>query len=151
MKLGSHASSSSAHPTTAAAAASAARALQACSQTAQLKEDLYGDLTGLLVRSAKRDAAGRELYDCIQTGRNGSLHFKLCIGEESAGGSSGSGSGNGGESTTAQFVYTPQLDPSRDAALIELLPDYLVEEISFPRIQAAKFYKRVMQSLTEGP
>ncbi|CAK7211501.1 hypothetical protein SBRCBS47491_001147 [Sporothrix bragantina] len=126
-------------PTTASARA-AVEAMQANSQMAQLKEDLYGDLTGLLVRSALRQG-GREMYDCIQTGRNGSLHFKLSIEEEDAADTS--------DSDSAQFVYMPQLDPRRDAALIELLPDYLVEEISFPRMQAAKFYKRVMQALTE--
>lgn len=122
-------------------ARAAVEAMQANSQMAQLKEDLYGDLTGLLVRSALRQGS-REMYDCIQTGRNGSLHFKLCIDEDEA------SDGAPGEDS-AQFVYTPQLDARRDAALIELLPDYLVEEISFPRMQAAKFYKRVMQALTE--
>ncbi|KAL1903021.1 hypothetical protein Sste5346_000934 [Sporothrix stenoceras] len=122
-------------------ARAAVEAMQANSQMAQLKEDLYGDLTGLLVRSALRQGS-REMYDCIQTGRNGSLHFKLCIDEDEA------GDGGSGEDS-AQFVYTPQLDARRDAALIEQLPDYLVEEISFPRMQAAKFYKRVMQALTE--
>ena len=32
---------------------------------------------------------------------------------------------------------------------MEILPDYLVEEISFPRTQAAKFYSRVNRSLME--
>ena len=40
-------------------------------QVAQLKEDLYSDLTGLIVRSVKRTNQG-DAYDCIQTGRNGS-------------------------------------------------------------------------------
>lgn len=48
-----------------------------------------------------------------------------------------------------QFTYKPQLDPSRDEALIEMLPDYLVEEITFPRPQASKFYARVIKSMTE--
>lgn len=43
----------------------------------------------------------------------------------------------------------PQLDESRDRDLIEVLPNFLVEEISFPRPHAAKFYARVMKSLTE--
>lgn len=38
---------------------------------AQMKLDLYGDLTGLIVRSVKRAEDG-DTYDCIQTGRNGS-------------------------------------------------------------------------------
>ena len=47
-----------------------AEAAQAA-QAAQLKEDLYSDLTGLIVRSVKRTDQG-DTYDCIQTGRNGS-------------------------------------------------------------------------------
>lgn len=45
-----------------------------------LKEELYGDLTGLIVRDVKRkEAEGEDVYDCIQTGRNGSefLSFML--------------------------------------------------------------------------
>jgi hypothetical protein len=61
-------------------AAATAEAAQA-SQLAQLKEDLYSDLTGLIVRDVKN----RELdylYDCIQTGINGSklLHFQAIHG-----------------------------------------------------------------------
>lgn len=40
-------------------------------QVAQLKEDLYSDLTGLIIRDVKR-REGDCLYDCIQTGLNGS-------------------------------------------------------------------------------
>jgi len=45
-------------------------------QTAQLKEDLYSDLTGLIIRDVKREAED-DVYDCIQTGRNGSKLFVL--------------------------------------------------------------------------
>lgn len=38
---------------------------------AQAKEDLYGDLTGLIVRGMSR-ADEDTVFDCIQTGRNGS-------------------------------------------------------------------------------
>lgn len=37
----------------------------------QLKEDLYSDLTGLILRNVKR-GDGENLFDCLQTGRNGS-------------------------------------------------------------------------------
>lgn len=47
-----------------------AEAAQAA-QVAQLKEDLYSDLTGLIIRGVKRTDQG-DTYDCIQTGRNGS-------------------------------------------------------------------------------
>jgi len=37
----------------------------------RLKEDLYSDLTGLMIRNVKR-LDEEDVYDCIQTGRNGS-------------------------------------------------------------------------------
>lgn len=52
---------------TAAASAEAAHA----AQFAQLKEDLYSDLTGLIIRDVKKREED-SLYDCIQTGGNGS-------------------------------------------------------------------------------
>lgn len=46
-------------------------------QAAQLKEDLYSDLTGLIIRNVKREAED-DIFDCIQTGRNGSkFHHAL--------------------------------------------------------------------------
>ncbi|EXF74371.1 chromosome segregation protein [Colletotrichum fioriniae PJ7] len=118
----------------------AARAIASADvvQTGQLKEDLYGDLTGLIVRVTKRDSAG-QVFDCIQTGRNGTLHFKLEVENESS----------GENYEEAHFTYKPQLDSNRDRELIDMLPDFLVEEIEFPRPQAAKFYARVIKSLTE--
>jgi hypothetical protein len=40
-------------------------------QVAQLKEDLYTDMTGLIIRDVKKRQSDH-LYDCIQTGLNGS-------------------------------------------------------------------------------
>jgi hypothetical protein len=34
-----------------------------------------------------------------------------------------------------QVAYTPLLDPSRDAKIMSVLPDYLTEEIMFAREQ----------------
>ncbi|KAI1386282.1 chromosome segregation protein Csm1/Pcs1-domain-containing protein [Hypoxylon trugodes] len=113
---------------------------EAAAQTAQMKEVLYGDLTGLIVRGVKREQNGADTYDCIQTGRNGTLHFKLGVGGDEL-----------MENDEPQFIYMPQLDPSRDQDLIDMLPDYLVEEITFPQSHAARFYSRVMRSLTERP
>ncbi|KAI9736075.1 MAG: hypothetical protein M1818_006251 [Claussenomyces sp. TS43310] len=114
-----------------------AEAAQAA-QIAQLKEDFYSDLTGLIVRGVKRDLE-EDVYDCIQTGRNGTLHFKLAVANDKVSESY----------DDAQCVYVPQLDPSRDRELIGMLPDYLVEEITFPRPHAAKFYGRVVKALME--
>src|SRR5690606_6620155 len=44
-------------------------------QTAQMKEDLYSDLTGLIVRGVKTDDK-EDVYDCLQTGKNGSESAK---------------------------------------------------------------------------
>ncbi|KAH6856455.1 chromosome segregation protein Csm1/Pcs1-domain-containing protein [Chaetomium sp. MPI-CAGE-AT-0009] len=103
---------------------------------AQKKENLYGDLTGLIVRSVKREG-GEDVFDCIQTGRNGTLHFKLAVEILP-------------EEGEAHCHYTPQLDPNRDRALIAVLPGYLVDEISFPQSQAGKFYSRVLKALSEA-
>lgn len=113
-----------------------AEAAQAA-QTAQIKEDLYRDLTGLLVLGVERGTEA-DTYDCIQTGRNGTLHFKLSIATNSE---------DSYEDT--EFQYTPRLDNDRDRDLLELLPDYLSEEITFSRLNAAKFYGRVVETLTK--
>ena len=126
-------------------------------QAAQLKEHIYSDLTGLIIQGVKRDPE-EDVFNCLQTGRNGSkwpttsikdssltrniaLHFKLAATHEKSSDSY----------DDAQCSYVPQLDLSRDRELMELLPDYLVEEITFPRPQAAKFYARVVKALTERP
>lgn len=44
---------------------------EALVQAAQMKEDLYGDLTGLIIRGVKREEE-EDVFDCLQTGRNGS-------------------------------------------------------------------------------
>ncbi|KAK9422456.1 putative Chromosome segregation protein Csm1/Pcs1-domain-containing protein [Seiridium unicorne] len=111
---------------------------EAAVQSAHMKEDLYADLTGLIVRGFKREKDD-EVYDCLQTGRNGTLHFKLAITPDD----------KSEDLDEAQFLYLPQLDSSRDSDLLEVLPDYLTEEITFPRTHAAKFYSRVMKFLTE--
>lgn len=129
-------------------------------QVAQLKEDLYSDLTGLIVRDVKTQES-QQLYDCIQTGLNGSkwhpqkhnlstscktfahkfvlsaLHFKLAVPD-------GSASYEG-----AEFHYTPFLDANRDRELMDILPEYLSVDITFSRQNAAKFYSRVVDTLTK--
>ncbi|UKZ59821.1 uncharacterized protein TrAtP1_001113 [Trichoderma atroviride] len=88
---------------------------------AQTKEELYADLTGLIVRDVRR-VDKEDVFDCIQTGRNGTLHFKLALEDLEAADSY----------EDVQFAYRPQLDESRDGDLIDVLPDYLTEEITFP-------------------
>lgn len=40
-------------------------------KTMMLKEEMYSDLTGLMIHTVKKDE-NEDIYDCIQTGRNGS-------------------------------------------------------------------------------
>ncbi|QPC76414.1 hypothetical protein HYE68_007166 [Fusarium pseudograminearum] len=119
---------------TAQAGAAHAHAAQV---TAQAKERLYADLTDLILRGVKQDEA-EDIFDCIQTGRNGTLHFKLAVENDAS-----------DNYEDVSFTYQPQLNPGRDQELIDVLPGYLTEEITFPRSQAPKFYSRVNKSLTE--
>ncbi|KAJ5675700.1 Monopolin complex subunit Csm1/Pcs1 [Penicillium macrosclerotiorum] len=118
------------------AAAATAEAAQAA-QIAQLKENLYEDLTGLIVRDVKAREHDH-LYDCIQTGGNGALHFKLAVPKVSS-----------SEYESAEFQYLPLLDANRDRDLVNILPDFLTVEIQFSRQQASKFYTRVIDALTK--
>ncbi len=71
------------------------------------------------------------------TNKNAALHFHLTISE-------------GGESyADTEFIYQPLLDEQRDKDLLDLLPDYLTEEISFPRGHAAKFFSKVVDSMSK--
>ncbi|MCJ1354419.1 MAG: hypothetical protein MMC33_004407 [Icmadophila ericetorum] len=136
-------------------------------QVAQLKEELYSDLTGLIIRGVDQSVEGTS-YDCLQTGRNGStfpltqpplyffyplacflsiylprlaLHFILAIpalGTQTPGISY--------EDSAIQ--YSPRLDANRDRELLQLLPDYMTEEITFTRENAGGFYKKLFDKLT---
>ncbi|OAX82142.1 hypothetical protein ACJ72_03512 [Emergomyces africanus] len=126
--------SSGASRTTMVGSAEAAHA----AQIAQLKEDLYSDLTGLIIRDARKRESDH-LYDCIQTGMNGTLHFKLAVAHDL-------------ENTSfeaAEFHYFPLLDPNRDRDLVDILPEYLSIDITFPRQHASVFYSRVVDTLTK--
>ncbi|KAJ5770815.1 uncharacterized protein N7511_002866 [Penicillium nucicola] len=122
-------------PANRANAAASAEAAQAA-QLAQLKEDLYSDLTGLIVRDVKTTDTDH-VYDCIQTGINGTLHFHLAIPKTST------------NYDNTEIQYLPLLDANRDRDLVNLLPNFLVEDITFSRGQAAKFYTRVIDALTK--
>ena len=47
-----------------------------------------------------------------------------------------------------QLRYLPQLNADRDQELIKILPNFLVDEIEFPRSHVDKFYARVVKALT---
>nr|OQO32052.1 hypothetical protein B0A51_00590 [Rachicladosporium sp. CCFEE 5018] len=129
------------------AAASAARAVPVnateAMRDAKMKENLYADMTGLLIRNIKRRDEGDE-YDCLQTGRNGTLHFHITIAPD---GSATTTPGATQSHDDIEFEYEPMLDEGRDADLIEILPDYLAEAIQFPRFQAPRMYQKLIECM----
>ncbi|BFZ62933.1 hypothetical protein YB2330_004045 [Saitoella coloradoensis] len=97
----------------------------------ELKEDIYADLSGVLIRSIAPSADGSgSVFDIIQTGRNGTLHYKLVLDHIA-------------NPSNAQFTYTPLLDAERDKKLVEVLPEYLTDTIMFAREQASMFFWRL--------
>ncbi|KAF4553070.1 Hypothetical protein D9617_8g050830 [Elsinoe fawcettii] len=113
---------------------------------AALKEELYRDLTGLIINSVKRKD-GEDEYSCIQTGRNGTLHFHLSVNNDATQMNPKTPSGLSYED--AEFAYEPFFDEGRDRDLIDILPDYLTEEICFPRSHAVRFYTKIVDSMTK--
>ena len=152
---------------TAGSAAAAARNVPTntteSQKEAKMKENLYSDLTGLIIRNVKRKE-GEDEFDCIQTGRNGSkyilqlvrlqpqltfitaLHFHLALANDTSA-SSAPKTPSGSRYEETEFTYEPLLDEGRDSELIDLLPDYLTEDIEFPRHQALKFYHKMLESM----
>ncbi|CAH0050033.1 unnamed protein product [Clonostachys solani] len=105
---------------------------------AQAKEDLYTDLTGLIVRGFKKEEE-EDVFDCIQTGRNGTLHFKLAVDRIDS----------VDNFDDVKYKYRPQLDSNRDGELMDRLPSYLVDDLAFTRLQASNFYAVIVKALTE--
>lgn len=97
-----------------------------------LKEEIYQDLTGLVISSVQREEA-ETVLNCLQTARNGTLHYKL----------------HWPTDAHEQILYTPILDEDRDANLIEILPDYLSEEIMFAQDQANLFAYRLWTAMQQ--
>lgn len=75
------------------------------------------------------------------------LHFHLSIANDTSHANPKTPSGLSYEE--AEFAYEPLLDENRDRELLDILPDYLTEEICFPRNHAVKFYSRVADSMTK--
>ncbi|USP74687.1 hypothetical protein yc1106_01961 [Curvularia clavata] len=104
---------------------------------ARQKVDLYSDLTNLVVLGVKKSEEGEDVYDCLQTGRGRTLHFHLTVAPP------------GSTTEDTEFIYQPLLDEQRDRELLDILPDYLTEEICFPSAQAVKFYCKVLDSMNK--
>lgn len=71
------------------------------------------------------------------------LRFHLYVSHNTANPSTTSTPGNVTAYEDEEFAYLPILDQKNDKHLLEILPDYLQEEISFPRNAAPKFYEKI--------
>ncbi|ORY83727.1 chromosome segregation protein Csm1/Pcs1-domain-containing protein [Protomyces lactucae-debilis] len=107
--------------------------LDARGQTQQvplLKEEIYQDLTGLVIQSVSRED-DETVFSCLQTGRNGTFHYKLAW----------------PKARDEQITFTPMLDAERDVDLSAVLPDYLTEQIMFAQDQASLFAYRLWTAI----
>jgi hypothetical protein len=66
------------------------------------------------------------------------LHFKLVIPKTTS-----------GAWEKATYQYMPLLDANRDRELVDILPDFLMDHITFERQAVTKFYSRVIDALTK--
>lgn len=94
--------------------------------------ELYEELTGMLIRKVTVEE-GETTLECLHSGKNGTLHFKLVQ----------------VQSQPNLLHYKPLLDENRDRALIQLLPEYLTDDISFKKDVAQLFFWRVLNFLVE--
>ncbi len=77
----------------------------------------------------------RDLH-CWTNRSSAALHFKLSVTNDTD-----------SPYDDADMTYTPLLDANRDREILQLMPDYLTEEIGFSRNHAAHFYGRIMDTL----
>ncbi|KAF3921276.1 hypothetical protein ABW21_db0206933 [Orbilia brochopaga] len=104
----------------------------------QHRDNLYSDLCGLIVLNVKNDEDGGIEYDCLSTGRNGALHFKLQLDAEDE---------DEDEDDGPYFTYNPMLERGRDERLLAVLPPIFRDEMNFRRTRGVDFYLQLMQSL----
>ncbi|KAK6531604.1 hypothetical protein TWF694_002788 [Orbilia ellipsospora] len=104
------------------------------------KDNLYSDLCGLLVLNVKTDEDGGIEYDCLSTGKNGALHFKLQLDGEDE-------EDENEDDDGPYFTYNPMLERGRDERLIAVLPPIFRDEMNFKRTRGVDFYLQLMQSL----
>ncbi|KAL7267226.1 hypothetical protein RUND412_010197 [Rhizina undulata] len=131
--------------------------------TAKSKMELYSDLTGLDIMAVKREG-DHKIFDCLLTGGNGSLHFRLSVLDlvqppgksknhkpPTSSSTDPSSKPNDGEEGPEDFVFIPLLDEHRDKHVIALLPEFLKQEIIFSKENVAGFYQKISSILMKKP
>ncbi|KAI9272744.1 hypothetical protein BDA99DRAFT_556349 [Phascolomyces articulosus] len=95
--------------------------------------ETYEDLSGMLITDVKQTNEGYA-YNCIQTGSQGTLQFKLYRQDR----------------PTREFRYQPILDPVRDKEIISRLPPKMTREINFRQDQAPVFHCKLSYALLQS-
>ncbi|CDS13858.1 hypothetical protein LRAMOSA06032 [Lichtheimia ramosa] len=91
--------------------------------------EMYQNLSGLSITGVRSIMEG-DLYTCVQTGKRGTIHFKLLC-----------------EKPGNDVRYIPLLDKKKDAQLLSLLPGYLTTEIVFQKDKVHVFYSKLRNVL----
>ncbi|EWC47204.1 hypothetical protein DRE_03323 [Drechslerella stenobrocha 248] len=120
------------------AVAKAAGTASFIKELSQHRDNLYSDLCGLIVVNVKTDEDGGIEYDCLSTGKNGALHFKLQLDAEDE---------EDDDDDGPYFTYNPMLERGRDERMLAVLPPIFRDEMNFKRTRGVDFYLQLMQSL----
>ncbi|KAI9497645.1 chromosome segregation protein Csm1/Pcs1-domain-containing protein [Zychaea mexicana] len=92
--------------------------------------ETYEDLTGLLVTDIK-DTNNGQVYNCVQSGSNGTIQFKLYR----------------QDGPTREFTYQPIFDTERDGAMVKKLPGQMLSDVNFRQEQACLFHCKLSYAL----
>lgn len=72
------------------------------------------------------------------------LHFRITVDNEAA---SNPKTPTGQSYEDDDYVYEPLFEKSRDRELLDLLPEFLLDDITFPRRQAMAFFGQVLDKM----
>ncbi|KAF9433661.1 hypothetical protein BGZ76_009154 [Entomortierella beljakovae] len=97
---------------------------------------MFENLAGLKIipRDVRSKDSLPKVWDCEYTGPRGTLRFTLTY-----------------DYAENKVSYTPSLDETRDKKLLEILPDYLTDELIFDRQFESKFFWRILSFHHETP
>ncbi|KAJ8655263.1 hypothetical protein O0I10_009131 [Lichtheimia ornata] len=91
--------------------------------------EMFKNLSGLTISGVRTIMEG-DLYTCEQTGKRGTIRFKLLR-----------------EKPGNDVRYIPLLDEKKDAQLLSLLPGFLTTEILFQSDKVYAFYSKLRNAL----
>lgn len=103
-------------------------------KNATARMELCEDLSGLSVTSYKADENGHPTFNCVMSdclGKVGSLNFKLQFRDDNS------------------VRYNPDVQPERDEALADALPEQMQSYMRFRAEDTAKWFRSLFKSLNQ--